>query len=154
MPVSQLKLMLRTLLTERFHLKTHMEQKDREFTVLLVAKGGPKLRPSSPGAEVYRKVVALPGGGTRMDFRNAPVSLLSGYMNGMAALGPARDGTGLSGGYDFSFTLPGLKSGTPEEWYFAWKDALEKQLGLTLGVNRGSLDRLVIDHADEVPTPN
>ena len=60
-PVSQLKLMLRTLLAERFHLKTHMEKQDRAFTVLLVAKGGPKLRQSSPGGEVDRKLVALPG---------------------------------------------------------------------------------------------
>jgi uncharacterized protein (TIGR03435 family) len=139
---------------ERFHLKTHMEKQDRAFTVLLVAKGGPKLRQSSSGAEVDHRLVDLPGGGRRMDFRNAPVSLLSRYMNGMAPLAPAKDDTGLSGGYDFSFIIPGLKSGSPEEWYLAWKDALEKQLGLTLGVKKGSLDRLVVDHADEVPTPN
>src|SRR5580700_11659171 len=66
--VSQLKLMLRTLLVERFHLKTHMEKRDYEFTVLLVAKGGPKLRQSSPGEEVERKFVDLPGGGRRTDY--------------------------------------------------------------------------------------
>lgn len=151
-PVSQLKLMLRKLLAERFHLKTHMEKRDVEFTVLLVAKGGPKLRQSSPGEEVERKFVDLPGGGRRIDYRNTPVSVLSDFMNS-PPLGPAVDGTGLRGGYDFSFVRP-LSHGTPEEWYFAWRDALEKQLGLTLGVKRGSLDVMVVDHADDVPTPN
>ncbi len=155
MPVAQLKLMLRTLLVERFHLKTHMEKQDREFTVPLVAKRGTTLHQSPPGKEAERTVVQLPGGGgTRIDFRNAPLSLLSGYISNNPALRPAIDGTGLSGAWDFSFTIPRLNTGTPEEWYAAWKDALEKQLGLTLGVKRGSLARMVVDHADEVPTPN
>ncbi len=114
-PVSQLKLMLRTLLVERFHLKTHMEKQDRVFSVLLVAKGGPKLHPSSLGGDAERKIVGVFGGGMRVEFRNAPLSLLSGLINDMPALGPAKDGTGLRGGYDFSFTMPGLRQGTPEE---------------------------------------
>jgi uncharacterized protein (TIGR03435 family) len=41
---AQLRLMLRTLLTERFQLKLHSETKELPIYALTVAKGGPKLR--------------------------------------------------------------------------------------------------------------
>src|SRR5579859_5375650 len=40
--------MLRTLLEERFGLKTHHDAKEQSVYALVVAKGGPKLTPSTP----------------------------------------------------------------------------------------------------------
>lgn len=43
---AQLRLMLQTLLGERFHLALHKEMKEMPVYRLIVAKGGPKLKPS------------------------------------------------------------------------------------------------------------
>jgi len=53
--VEQRRRMLQTLLTERFHLTTHRENRERSIYALIIAKGGPHLQESTtanmrPGA--------------------------------------------------------------------------------------------------------
>jgi len=43
--------MLQNLLAERFHLTLHHETREFQVYSLLVAKGGPKMKPSSPDAD-------------------------------------------------------------------------------------------------------
>ncbi len=45
-PEVQMRLMLRTLLAERFKLKVHRQQKEMAALVAVVAKGGAKLKPA------------------------------------------------------------------------------------------------------------
>lgn len=45
-PENQMRLMLQTLLGERFHLTVHHEKKEMTVMALLVAKGGPRVRES------------------------------------------------------------------------------------------------------------
>ena len=47
----QFNLMLQNLLAERFHLTLHHETREFQVYSLLVAEGGPKMRPSPPDAE-------------------------------------------------------------------------------------------------------
>jgi uncharacterized protein (TIGR03435 family) len=47
----QFNLMLQNLLAERFHLTLHHETREFQVYSLLVAKGGPKMKPSSPDAD-------------------------------------------------------------------------------------------------------
>ena len=42
--MSELQPLLRNLLADRFHLITHLETRERQTYILLVDKGGPKLR--------------------------------------------------------------------------------------------------------------
>src|ERR1700677_3342841 len=42
-PTDQIRLMLQTLLQERFHLAIHFEKKDIPVYALVLAKGGPKM---------------------------------------------------------------------------------------------------------------
>jgi uncharacterized protein (TIGR03435 family) len=44
----QFRLMLQTLLAERFHLKAHLENQKGQAYELVVARNGPKLKPSTP----------------------------------------------------------------------------------------------------------
>lgn len=55
-PRDRVQEMLRTLLNERFHLRTHVETRKLESYALVVAKGGPKLpvrNTSSDGAFIF-----------------------------------------------------------------------------------------------------
>src|SRR5215475_5216143 len=47
-PRDQIAPMLRTLLTERFHMQMHRDQKDFSVYAVVVAKGGAKLKEISP----------------------------------------------------------------------------------------------------------
>jgi len=48
-----MKLMLRTLLADRFHLEVRRSEKEMPVCTLTVAKGGPKLTPAkSPGSRL------------------------------------------------------------------------------------------------------
>ncbi len=127
----QLPLVWRDFLAERFHLKTHVEQ--REFTVyeLTVVKGGPKFRPSGdpswklpPGFPVPRAgetralSVMLPRDTCQTFVNNSMNDLIqqlawplsdwssSSYV-GYLAMGKVIDKTGLTGKYDFALEYAG-----------------------------------------------
>jgi uncharacterized protein (TIGR03435 family) len=78
-----------------------------------------------------------------------------------------KDATGLDGSWDFSFNfsavnlLPGHRfdpngaSGSSEPTgAVTLQDALQKQLGLKLYLEKRPLPVLVVDHVDEKPTEN
>jgi uncharacterized protein (TIGR03435 family) len=54
-PIDQLRLMLRNLLVDRFHLAVHFEKRDLPVFALVVAKGGPK-QLHDPAANVEKHV--------------------------------------------------------------------------------------------------
>ena len=71
----QLKLMLQSLLAERFKLKFHYDKKEMQVYDLVVAKGGPKMKESAPQPPAATVGAAFeppppppppPGGGRRM----------------------------------------------------------------------------------------
>lgn len=77
-PGDQLKLMLQTLLENRFKLELHHETREFRVAALVVAKNGPKnLHPSDTNdpPEVRRSEGALV-------VRNAPMSLVAAYLGG------------------------------------------------------------------------
>jgi len=66
---AQFNLMLQNLLAERFHLALHHETREFQVYSLLVAKGGPKMKPSSPDADAGTP----PAGNDRLDSKGFPV---------------------------------------------------------------------------------
>lgn len=154
--------MLRTLLTERFKLTFHREEKEFSLYALEVAKGGAKLKesteaPSDPPqliSTVYPQRIHLPAKNARMeDF----ASLLQRALLDR----PVVDRTGLTGRYDFDLDwapdetqfggeVPVAPADAQEPPFFT---AIEQQLGLRLEATRGPVQALVIDHA-EPPTAN
>jgi uncharacterized protein (TIGR03435 family) len=96
--------MLRSLLTDRFKLTFHREQKDFSIYELLVAKSGPRLKPSAsrpdqpavvgPGVVYPPDRVVLPG-------RNATMTNFVSLLQRAILDRPVVDKTGLSGRYDF-----------------------------------------------------
>lgn len=171
----QLKLMWQNLLVERFHLKTHIVQKDFPVYELSVAKGGPKFH-EEPGFPVphpgEKYAIRQSPRNIRMTFRDYSMAdfatrlgwPLSTLGLGGLTIGRVADKTGLNGLYSFTFEFAGawgpggaflrpLPDGQIDAASNLF-DALRQQLGLRLDEGKARLDVLVVDHADKVPTEN
>jgi uncharacterized protein (TIGR03435 family) len=153
----QTLLMLRHLLAERFRMKTHMETRVAEGYNLILAKGGPKLKPAA--ANDGRRwggsfgpdgaVLEYPGASIPDLIRDLTVFRLRkpGDSTPMRVV----DKTGLSGSYDITLHYLPPGADTPGPDIFA---ALESQLGLRLEPAKISLDMVVVDHAEKIPLEN
>jgi uncharacterized protein (TIGR03435 family) len=153
----QLQAMLAPLLAERFHLAVHRDTRVVPIYALVVGKNGPKLTPSAGDGEP--NVSPNPAGGFR--YRNYPMGALVAMLSVLRTTGrPILDRTGLTGPFDFTANLQDLPAGTniddlkratfeSESTVFT---ALEEQLGLKLNPDRASIEMLVVDRADRVPT--
>jgi uncharacterized protein (TIGR03435 family) len=166
----QVKEMLRNLLTERFKLAFHREQVDRPGYVLLLAKGGLKMKESSPDdspmptkqatdADGFtyipprnRMAVGWANGLTRWAGNNIPVGMIAGLGNSLTGRAVI-DATGLTGKYDFMLTF--APDGAPPDVdgvnVFA---AFEQQLGLKLEARKIPIEEFVIDHVEKAPIDN
>lgn len=143
--------MLRTLLAQRFSLKTHTENKKLKSYALVVAKRGPKLQAGTIGSDgaftydvghVTVRAFTLQGFADRL---SGPVFKLDR---------PVVDMTGIKGVYDFTldWAPDGLSvDGRSRASIFT---ALQEQLGLKLDARQIVLRILVVDHADKEPANN
>jgi len=116
----QRALTLRPLLEDRFKLKAHWETRDLPVYVLVIAKGGSKLRaptPDNPANKQREAGEAAIGAGAilmrlngQADGKAVPTSMLtrlqSPYLDRVIL-----DQTGLTGNYDFSVQLPRWRAG-------------------------------------------
>jgi uncharacterized protein (TIGR03435 family) len=169
----QLVLMEQNLLTERFRLMLHHEQKEMPIYELTVAKSGPKLkeavdRPPSDQAAAPRirgldqygcpiQPVGWGGTAATKDRRmlGAPrgstddlSSSLSSYLST-----PVVNATELVGKYEFVLCWVPDRAADSDTGP-TLVDALREQLGLKLESKRGSIDIVVIDHAERTPIEN
>jgi uncharacterized protein (TIGR03435 family) len=154
--------MLRSLLSDRFKLTFHREQKVFSIYQLELAGGGSKLKPSTalpddPPAlisTVYPQKILLPA-------RNATMNDFTSLLQRAVLDRPVVNKTGLPGRYDFDLTwapdetqfggeVPIAPSDAPSPPLFT---AVQEQLGLRLEATRGPVDALVIDTAEK-PTAN
>ncbi len=146
-PRDQLLLMLRTLLTERFHLAFHTEPRSFAHFVLTVAKNGSKLKEVTPDPTPPRSTYRL----GRLTYPQTTMStlalLLSRQMRSLVL-----DRTGLKGFYevDLQWTPENAQAETGPTIF----TALQEQLGLRLEGRRDAVDVMVIDRADRVPVEN
>jgi uncharacterized protein (TIGR03435 family) len=153
-----LKLMLQSLLEERFKLAFHRETRVEPVYELVVAKGGPRLKENSaPGPD--GRVGLFGRGRGDLTATAMPIAVLAGTLSqrmGRSVI----DKTGLSGKYDFTlvYTPDQSTPGGPDE-----RDApaapdpagpsiftaLQEQLGLKLESAKGPVEILVIDRAEK-----
>lgn len=151
-PEDQLRLMLRTLLADRFKLVTHTEQKTMPYYLLTVAKGGPKFKETTEAGEPV--LSAGPNSSTAV-LRRVPMSQLIDMLQPILQM-PVIDETGLKGRYDATLNVGALIS-TPiqnDDLSGTIITAVQDLLGLKLEPKKGPLDMLVVDHAEKVPTEN
>jgi uncharacterized protein (TIGR03435 family) len=161
--LKQFRMLIQSLLADRFKLGFHHDQRDLSVYALTVGKNGPRL------TESVRKPNDLP------DFSIGKLGVLKvvnvtmrDFCIGMQAVvmdKPVVDQTGLTGRYDFALTW------TPDQSQFfqmgtripAPKDepnappglytAIQEQLGLKLQATKASADVMVIDRLER-PSEN
>jgi uncharacterized protein (TIGR03435 family) len=175
----QMRLMMQSLLTERFQLKVHVETPMTAVLAMVLVKPdktGPKLRPHSEGVpcegapetnvfppvcDVYMMEMP-PNAGARAGSRNTTMELLAGALRGIGRLDrPVVDQTGLSGRFDFSieFAPDSGAASAPNAGAAAdlpgssFLDALREQLGLKLEATKAPQRVLVVDHVER-PSQN
>lgn len=175
----QLRLMLRSLLEDRFQLKVHRETKESPAYALVVGKGGPKIKLSSDQASGDVNGPAPPGAGPNRGVIRIGVGNLVGNAVTLSRfatmLSPRLDRlviekTNLAGRFDIRlqwtpspaeslFEVPteiidmnGVAVG-PDPSGPSIFSAIQEQLGLRLESTRAPIDLLVIDHAEK-PSEN
>jgi bla regulator protein blaR1 len=156
----QLQVELRNLLSDRFHLKAHFEERQLPVYAFTVADGGIRMKKTAGGGsspKIVFKGVDLPGGiqATQVVAAQSTVQELADlYAKFMDR--PVIDATGLTGRFDFTVEYEadpdatGPFAGATSHTLFA---AFEKQAGLKLKATRGPVSVLVIDSAAH-PTGN
>jgi uncharacterized protein (TIGR03435 family) len=179
-----LRPLLRTLLEERFRIRTHMENRPLSVTTLTASQ--PKLAPADPTRrtkctaaisddDLRRRVTGV----RRLTCQNMTMAQFADHLPSFGAWTvQAIDETGLEGAWDFSVTYsPAASSQAAQAWRgvsaagverrtgdltaaaepavgLTFADALERQLGLTLTIEKRPGPVLVVDSADERPTAN
>jgi len=177
---NEVRLMLQSLLAERFKLEVHIVTAEAPVLALLLdkpEKTGPRLRPHAEGppcgaagnsAEVFppvcEEVTAMPGahGTILVGARNATMKQIAGYLAALPPVGgPVVDQTGLSGRFDFRLEFtPGAKGapapaqGVPTDFTVTtFEEAFHEQLGLKLKATRAPQETLVVDRVEQ-PSEN
>jgi uncharacterized protein (TIGR03435 family) len=96
---SKIRLMLQSLLADRFHLSVHRETKEQPVYELVIAKGGPKLKETAPTFAGQN----LNGGRGQLMAEGLQMSALAGSLSRQLGRSVI-DKTGLAGRYDFKLT--------------------------------------------------
>jgi uncharacterized protein (TIGR03435 family) len=143
--LDQLQPRIQRLLEERFKLATHREQKEYDGYALVVAKGGPRLKPT---AGVSENGMIYPGG---LRLMNTTLAGFAGSLRSPAGR-PVIDKTGIRGNYDF--TLSYARDGDADSTLPSLFTALQEQFGLRLESSKVPLEVLVIDQVEKVPSEN
>ncbi len=150
-PDNQLRLMLQTLLKERFQITLHTEQREMAHYELVIGKNGPKLKDATVGPGEATGRARLDGIRSNRMQMNRLAALLS-----RTTRLPVLDKTGLTGFYQFDLRYANEVSEAPEENPAGPSifTAVQEQLGLKLESRKGPVEVLVIDHAEKIPLEN
>ena len=151
---STLKRMMQDLLTTRFKLQIHREQKARPVYELLVGKGGPRLPKDKTGT--------LPPGYPRESlprvvdgsfvFSNVSMGEFVQQLSDIRGIDlPVVDRTGIAGVYDI--TLKSAASAVLDPQGTSLLTLIQEQLGLKLVSAKDPVEVLVVDHAER-PSPD
>jgi uncharacterized protein (TIGR03435 family) len=166
-----LRLMFRGLLIERFRLQAHMEDRPVSAYTMTATKAvnlqkaNPENRTnckSGAGSNPMLNRLITCQNMNMAQFAVILQQMVSGYVHA-----PIRDATGLDGYYDFSVNfsginlLPGARFDpnastqvSDPNGSLSLPEAMQKQLGLKLVLEKRPLPVLVVDHVDEKPTEN
>ncbi len=181
--LDQIRLMMRSLLMERFGLKVHNE--DRPGTAYTLLAASPKLRKADPANRSSCNDRPAPGEKdprvanpllTRyIRCQNVTIAQFAQELQGYALdtiKTPVLNATNIEGRYDLTLSFSdthtlaspqpgagaggsgGVPSSDPAGVPISLQDAMLKQLGLKLQLGKRPVPALVIDHLNEKPTDN
>lgn len=159
----ELRLMLRTLLADRFQLKFHTESKAIGVMALVVAKSGPKLHEAEdrPPSDGDGKPFTGPIGMGPL-FQGLTMEDLATRLSGVCGtlelpMGPVVDMTGLKGKYDLRLMTkpnPDAVGSTGQRTVIDQVCEALPQDGLEFKRQRVPMQIYIVDSAEKVPTAN
>ena len=176
----QVRMMLQSLLADRFGLKVSHTTRELPVYALVIAKGGPKLTPTTtppivppgdqppggdPAKKTFNRGIRMAGNGDLTGMA-ATTAFLADVLSRQPELGNrlVEDKTGLTGEYDWTlkWTPAPMDSSSSAEGAAppagdpstpSLFTALQEQLGLKVEPQKDAVDILVIDHVEQ-PSPN
>lgn len=174
-----LQVMLRSLLAQRFHLAVHKDLQPVPVYALTVPKGKPKLKEANGEGRTGCTRTPADGAFTYSCHNTTMAQFVEKLPNVQGAAGyfdhPVVDLTGLKGGYDFDVTWSpparvygrggrggdnagqpagGVATASAPTGGLTMFEAVDKQLGLKLALDKRPMPVVVVDHADRTPTDN
>ena len=173
----QYRQMMANLLAERFGLKVHRASKEGAGYNLTVTPGGPKLGSAVESTERFAPFSNRRGDDGKMHatFANTSMAVLANRLGMVLSTGQrfapgsqpevvrVIDQTGIAGHFDFKLefpapSIPGLPGNginvDAEDIPGLVNEAMAKQLGLKLIPTKITLDLVIVDHAERVPSAN
>ncbi len=172
-PPEQVAPMLRTLIEERFQLKTHRETKEMPVYELVQGKGGPKLDKAAEPTAPARLTMEF---NNNLGHANITSATLGNFadMLGRWTDRPVLDKTGLTDKFDISLELSaeelsrsrtsnvvvvrgpggGTPGAAPEGNPGGSLITSVQKLGLKMEAKRVPMDLIVVDKAEKVPLDN
>jgi uncharacterized protein (TIGR03435 family) len=145
--------MLQSLLTDRFQLKVHRETREMPVYELVIARNGPKFKPSPPDARGGMITRSMAAASLHMEATRVNMERLARRISNSAGR-PVLDKTGLEG--DYAFTLEWTQSDLAPDADVnvpSIFSAVQEQLGLRLQPAKDPIEMLVIDRAEK-PSEN
>ena len=168
----QIRIMIRKLLTDRFKLTFHREQREMSAYVIEVGKAGPKLTANESKGNLPGLGFQPAPDGITLRVMNATMADFAGFLQIVILDRPVVDRTSLAGRYDFKCTFtpddsqfnghpprmpaaPGADGSTAADTAAAPSlyEAVQQQLGLKLTAEKTNVDVIAIDHVEK-PSPN
>jgi uncharacterized protein (TIGR03435 family) len=146
----QVRLMLQTLLADRFKMTVHRETQQGQVYKLVVGKNGSKLKDVKEGR---KNLIEWSGPGQVTFTENSTLLGLINILSNMLG-SPILDETGLVGSHTFSLEFTDPRDLRPRQADSRpdLLDAIQEQLGLQLQATKGSVEVLVIDHIERPST--
>jgi uncharacterized protein (TIGR03435 family) len=157
-PPGTIRLMLQSLLAERFGLVIHRDTRPMPAFVLAQGKNNPNLQKSDGAGGAGCNYVPQPAGSTFNVYscRNVTMAVFAQRLRALAGdylVEPVIDRTQLEGSWDLNLKWNGrarlLPPGTERVTIF---DAVSKDLGLTLTLKNSPQPVLVVDRVNEQPS--
>ncbi len=160
--LEQFRAMLRNLLAERFHLRTHTETRDFPGYELQIAREGFKLKEAAASDHPEMRSTHTASGAyflVKLTARHQPMSMFAQWLNPPDGQ-PVVDRTGLHGRYDFTLEYTyemgnaAADAGLPPPVAPDLFTALRRQLGLQLVRKKVPFPVVVVDSTDLRPIQN
>jgi uncharacterized protein (TIGR03435 family) len=152
------KLMLRSLLADRFKLVFHNEDKPMSAYVMTATKPGPQLKQSVSGGPTNCNGQPGEPPNSVIVCKNITMAVIAQALRQLEPAtfdSPVTDLTGVEGSWDFElkWTNRGALASAGKD-AIPIQEALEKQLGIKVEMQKRSLPTLVVDSVNRKPTDN
>jgi len=152
------KLMLRSLLADRFKLVIHNEDKPMNAYVMTAAKPGPQIKQSTAGGPTDCNGQQPDPPNTVLVCKNMTMAVLGQVLRQLDPATfdtPIADMTGMEGSWDFQLTFTNrIALPTAGKSAIPLQEALEKQLGIKVELQKRAIATILVESVNRKPTDN